>query len=194
MPEFSLEPMSPLMGAISQGALTVREEGPTGMIALRGDLSDPAFTAPVEALAGCRVPGVWQSSGSDTRGLLWMSPDELLLLMPYGDARSAAPQLQAELDRQTVFALVQDVSDMRVRLRIEGPQMREALARLTPADVSPSALSVGSLRRTRIAQVAAAIHVLSAEQAEVFCFRSVADYAFRLLSGAARNAPEFEYF
>lgn len=194
MPEFSLEPMSPLMGAISQGALTVREEGPTGMIALRGDLSDPAFTAPVEALAGCRVPSVWQSSGSDTRALLWMSPDELLLLMPYGDARSAAPQLQAELDRQTVFALVQDVSDMRVRLRIEGPQMREALARLTPADVSPSALPVGSLRRTRIAQVAAAIHVLSAEQAEVFCFRSVADYAFRLLSGAARNAPEFEYF
>lgn len=194
MPESSLEPMSPLMGAISQGALTVREEGPTGMIALRGDLSDPAFTAPVEALAGCRVPNVWQSSGSDTRGLLWMSPDELLLIMPYGDARRAAPQLQAELDRQTVFALVQDVSDMRVRLRIEGPQLREALARLTPADVSPSALPVGSLRRTRIAQVAAAIHVLSAEQAEVFCFRSVADYAFRLLSGAARNAPEFEYF
>ncbi|MCA0940738.1 sarcosine oxidase subunit gamma [Salipiger pacificus] len=194
MPESMLEPVSPLMGAISEGALTVRDAGPTGMIALRGDLSDPAFTGPVEALAGVPVPGVWQASGSDTRALLWMSPDELLLLMPYGEPRSAAPRLQAELDGQGVFALVQDVSDMRVRLKVEGSQMREALARLTPADVSPAAFRAGSLRRTRISQAAAAIYMLSDERAEVFCFRSVADYAFRLLSGAARNAPDFEYF
>ncbi|MBE9638110.1 sarcosine oxidase subunit gamma [Salipiger mangrovisoli] len=194
MSESYPEPVSPLMGASSEGALTVREAGPTGMIALRGDLSDPAFTGPVAALAGCPLPTVWQARGGDGRTLLWMAPDELLLLLPYAEARQAAPRLQAELDGRAVHALVQDVSDMRVRLLLTGPQMREALARLTPVDMSPAMLAPGSLRRTRIAQTAAAIRVISEEEAEVLCFRSVADYAFRLLGGAARNAPDFGYF
>ncbi|WP_226621601.1 sarcosine oxidase subunit gamma [Alloyangia pacifica] len=194
MSETSYEPVTPLLGAISEGALSVRDAGPTGMIAVRGDLTDPGFTGPVSALAGCALPGVWRASGHGGRELLWMAPDELLLLMPYGEPRLAAPTLQAEFDRQGVHALVHDVSDMRVRLIVEGTHMREALARLTPADVSPAALPPGSLRRTRIAQVAAALRIVSEEQAEVLCFRSVADYAFRLLGGAARNAPDFEYF
>ncbi|SDG32950.1 sarcosine oxidase subunit gamma [Alloyangia pacifica] len=194
MSETIQEPVSPLMGAVAEGALTVRELGPTGMISLRGELSDPAFAGPVTALAGCPMPDTWTVSGTGARALLWMSPDELLMLLPYGEAREAAPRLQAELDGQGLHALVQDVSDMRVRLQLQGPHMREALARLSPADVSPGAFRPGSLRRTRIAQAAAAIRLVSEEEAEVFCFRSVADYAFRLLGGAARNAPDFGYF
>ncbi|WP_353472111.1 sarcosine oxidase subunit gamma family protein [Salipiger sp. H15] len=194
MPETMYEPVSPLMGASSEGALTVRETGPCGMIALRGDLSDPAFAGPVEALARCTLPGRWQASGTGGRELLWMSPDELLLLLPYGEARAAAAKLQAALDGQGVHALVQDVSDMRIRLSLSGAHLREALARLTPADMAPSALAPGMLRRTRIAQVAAAVRIVSETEAEVFCFRSVADYAFRLLSGAARNSHDFGYF
>lgn len=194
MPDAFQDAVTPLLGASFEGVVTVRDCGPQGMIALRGALSDPAFSGPVTALAGCAMPERWTASASAGRALLWMSPDELLLLLPYGEAREAASRLQRELDAQAVHALVQDVSDMRVRLRLEGPRLREALARLTPADVSPAALPPGTIRRTRIAQVAALIRMLSDEEAELLCFRSVADYVFRLLSGAAGNSPDFKYF
>lgn len=194
MSENAMEPMSPLMGAVSEGTITLRDTGPGGMVALRGALDHPAFCGPVEALAGCAIPDRWEVSGRNDRQLLWMAPDELLLLLPRQAAAEAARRLQGELDAAGTHALVLDVSDMRVRLSLSGPCLREALARLTPADMSPAAFSVGALRRTRIAQTAAAIWMVSDEEAQVFTFRSVADYAFRLLAGAAKNGPDFEYF
>ncbi|WP_237220172.1 sarcosine oxidase subunit gamma [Salipiger sp. CCB-MM3] len=194
MSEITMEPMSPLMGAVAEGAITLREMGPCGMVSLRGAFDHPAFAGPVEVLAGCALPGRWQVSGTAERGLLWMSPDELLLLLPHGEAAEAARRLQAELDDAGAHALVLDVSDMRVRLSLTGGCLRETLARLTPTNMAPAAFPVGALRRTRLSQAAAAIWLVSEEEAQIFAFRSVADYVFRLLAGAAKNGPDFEYF
>ena len=49
------------------------------------------------------------------------------------------------------------------------------------------AFPVGTLRRTRLAQVPAAIWFEDEETAFVVAFRSVADYVFALLSNAAKG-------
>lgn len=187
-------PVLPLQGARFEGAVLVEELAPGGQVSIRGDLADTTFAEAVTAQAGCAMPGIWQISGTPERGLLWMSPDELLLLLPRAEAAEAARALQARLDAAAVHALVLDVSDARARFRLTGPHLREVMARLTPADMAPGAFPAGHLRRTRLAQVAAAVVHVAEGDMQVLCFRSVADYTFRLLSGAASPGAELAYF
>ena len=86
------------------------------------------------------------------------------------------------------FATVADVSDARAVFTVSGPLWRDALAKLCPVDFAT--LDEGALRRTRAAQVAAAILVTAPDEARVICFRSVGQYMFDLLSGAARPGSE----
>lgn len=125
------------------------------------------------------------AQGSDV-ALSWMAPDELLLLCPdhrTDQMRAALGELAGGTD-----VLITDVSDMRVRFSLSGQPLREVLARLTPADVSSEALPIGMFRRSRIGQVAAAFWLSADDQADVLCFRSVADYVEDVLTSAAAYA------
>ncbi len=72
--------------------------------------------------------------------------------------------------------------------------IRDTLAKLTPADLRPASLPVEEVRRTRLAQVPAAIWIESEGQAKVVCFRSVAAYVFGLLKQASRRGSEVDFF
>ena len=121
-----------------------------------------------------------------------MSPDELLLLCPYSEARDAAARLQKGLAGE--HALVANVSDARAMLRVRGLDAREVIAKLTPADVSPAAFGPGRIRRSRLAQVPAAFWMADEECFEIICFRSVARYVFDILRVSARPGSEVGHF
>lgn len=174
------EPVLPLGGASFDGLVEVREIGPQGMITLRGDLSAPQVIAAITDLTGLEMPGLRAANTAGDTGLLWMSPDELLVLVPYRQALAAVDRLNAALSG--LHVLVVNVSDMRALFQLRGTQLRDVLAKLAPVDFAPEALPVGELRRTRFAQVAAGVWLLDDTSARVFCFRSVAGYMFNLLS------------
>ena len=69
-------------------------------------------------------------------------------------------------------------------------RVRGVLAKLTPANLHPDALATGEVRRTRLAQVPAAVWLRDEDTAELICFRSVARYVFDLLSNAARQGTD----
>lgn len=177
------DPVLPLGGASFDGLVEVREIGPQGMITLRGDLSAPKVIAAVTDLTGLEMPNVRAANSAGDTGLLWMSPDELLVLVPYRQAPAAVDRLTAALDGQHV--LVVNVSDMRALFQLRGTQLRDVLAKLAPVDFAPEAFPAGELRRTRFAQVAAGVWLLDDTSARIFCFRSVAGYMFNLLSAVA---------
>ncbi|MGR3485982.1 MAG: sarcosine oxidase subunit gamma [Paracoccaceae bacterium] len=154
-----------------------------GMVALKGDLSDPGLIAATEAACGAPPPGPLGASVRDGRGALWMAPDELLLLVE--DAPAAARDLTERLEGTHHLAL--DVSDARAVFALSGPEgaLREVLSRLTPADMAAAAFGPATVRRTRLAQVPAGLW-WDGGAAQVMCFRSVADYVERLLRQAAR--------
>ena len=56
----------------------------------------------------------------DGRGALWMSPDELLILVPYAEAGQAVTVLQEALGDAHHLAV--DVSDARAHFRLTGPR------------------------------------------------------------------------
>ncbi|WP_323772067.1 sarcosine oxidase subunit gamma [Antarctobacter sp.] len=177
------EPVLPLGGASFDGLVEVREIGPQGMITLRGDLSSPEVIAAVTDLTGQPMPDLRGANTTGDTGLLWMSPDELLILVPYRQATSAVDRLNTALAGQ--HCLVVNVSDMRALFQLRGTQIRDVLAKLAPVDFAAEALPAGELRRTRFAQVAAGVWLVDDTSARVFCFRSVADYMLNLLSTVA---------
>lgn len=185
------EPVSALGGAKTQALVTVEEMAPRGMIVLRGKLDDAAITGVLEKVSGLAMPGQRGITVDGARRLAWMSPDEAMLILPRGDVSGAQADLTAAL--AGAHALVADLSDARASFRISGEDaaLREVLARLSPVDMHETAFGPGMVRRTRLAQVAGAFWMPEAGVAELVTFRSVAQYAFDLLSVAARSPRVF---
>jgi sarcosine oxidase subunit gamma len=184
--------VSALMGAVAEGRTRVEEAGLAGMITLRGDLASARLVAAVTDLAGVEMPGPREIRTGDDRAVAWMSHDELLILLPHDEAEAAVATLSAALAGE--HATVANVSDARALFRVDGPGAREALAKLVPVDLHPASFGAGEMRRTRMAQVPAAIWQSGEDQFSVICFRSVARYVFDLLALSAKDGAEVGYF
>ncbi|GAB4271282.1 MAG: sarcosine oxidase subunit gamma family protein [Pararhodobacter sp.] len=180
------EAVSALAGAQTSGMVEVSDAGLKGMITLRGDLASGAMARAVKAATGATVPGLRRIERGDSGQVAWMSPDELLLVVPYGRAGAVVEILTHELAGE--FATAVDVSDARAMIRLQGPQARDVLAKICPVDFRDFA--VGDIRRTRAAQIAAAIWRESDDEWRLVCFRSVAQYAWDLLVTVSRPGGE----
>ncbi|MDE0589946.1 sarcosine oxidase subunit gamma [Halocynthiibacter sp. C4] len=168
-------------------ATVTKVEG-QGMITLRGDLGRKKLRAAVKALTKIDVPDIRGITTKAQASVAWMSPDELLILVPKARIKEAVSALSTALAGD--HALVADVSDARAVFTVAGPDARDTLAKLCPVDLALDRFSKGEMRRTRMAQVPAAFWLSdeSAEEFTVVVFRSVGQYAYDLLQNAA-NSP-----
>ncbi|MBK5927958.1 hypothetical protein CCR87_11575 [Rhodobaculum claviforme] len=152
-----------------------------GMVCLRGDLSDPGVAEAVRAATGLAVPGTRGLSRDGARAVAWMSPDELLLLLP---ADAVADALRGASEAVTLV----DVSDARAAFHICGPRADEVVMKLCPVDIAR--LPDGEIRRTRAARIAVALWRSAPSTLTLICARSVAGHARNLLENAARPGGE----
>lgn len=173
------DPVSALGGASVRGFATVREVGPLGMISLRAK-GLKSLEKAIKAVTGTKLPAQRRIEVNGDRACGWMSPDEYLLILPYGEVQDALASLSKSLGKQHYLAV--DVSDARAVFRVEGERAADVLRKLSPVDFDR--LEAGELRRTRAAQVAAAFWMQDGDFTLV-CFRSVARYVFDLLSRSA---------
>jgi len=182
--------VSALQGVSSAGYVDVQEKGLQGMITLRGDLSMTKVAKAVKSAVGVDMPAQRGINLKDGRGAAWMSPDELLLMVAYRDAKATVAKLQKSLG--ATHSLVVNVSDARAVFTLRGERVREVVAKLSPVDMA--AFATGEIRRTRLAQVPAAFWMSGGDEITLVVFRSVAQYAFDLLTTAAANGGEVEVF
>lgn len=180
------EAVSALQGAEFEGLARVAEAGLQGMITLRGDLGARAVRAAVKAAFGVDVPDVNNVASAGHMGVCWMSPDELLLLCPHGEAEAKVAELGTALAKQHHLAV--NVSDARAMFQVNGSGAREVLGKLCPLDFAPGKFEPGQIRRTRMAQVPAAVWMDGVDTFRVVCFRSMARYVFGALKAAADPA------
>ena len=173
------DPVSALNSASFQGFAAIREIGPLGMITLRAK-GLKSLEKAIKAVTGTKVPAQRRIEVNGDRACGWMSPDEYLLILPYAEVGQALASLAKSLAADHHLAV--DVSDARAVFRVEGERAAEVLSRLAPVDFDR--LEPGELRRTRTAQVAAAMWQQD-QGYTVVCFRSVARYVFDLLANAA---------
>lgn len=183
--------VSALNGAKSNGYVSVVERGLVGMVTVRGDFSSKPFAAAIKKVTGQDVPDARRISHGDM-SVAWMSPDELLIVCDHDAADQVVADLSAALSGQ--HHLVVNVSDARAVFGITGERTREVIAKLAPVDLHGSAFGPGEIRRTRFSQVPAAFWLVSETEATVVCFRSVADYMFKVLSVNAVSGSEVGAF
>lgn len=174
------------------GIAEVREIGPVGMITLRGDLSAAALKKAVKGAVSLDMPAQRGVTAADDRAVCWMSPDEVLILCDYDAVQDVLAKTVKGLGK--THGLAVDVSDARAVFRVSGPHARDVMAKLAPVDLSQNAFAPGELRRTRLAQVAAAFRMVDEVTFEIICFRSVAQYVFDLLKIAAQEGSEVGFF
>ena len=185
--------VSALGGAEFSGIVDVSDAGLSGMVTVRADLADSAIVDALKS-AGLEIPSTRKILTVGETTVLWMSPDELLVVCAYEKAASLVASLTDAL--QSHHGLVVDVSDARAMIELAGDagSVREVLAKLSPADLDASGLPVGEIRRSRLAQVPAAFWFEQDGKARVICFRSVADYVFGLLRQSAQPGSQVGYF
>ncbi|WP_022704528.1 sarcosine oxidase subunit gamma [Pseudorhodobacter ferrugineus] len=178
------DPVSALNGQTFDGFAKIREIGPLGMITLRCDLAEKPLAAALKKL-GLSVPAPRRIVQKDGWSAGWMSPDELLIILPYAQVTDTLETLRNALAK--IHFLVADVSDARAVFRIEGDKAGQVLAKLCPVDLTT--MEPNELRRTRAAQVAAAFWA-EGNGYTLVSFRSVAGYVMGVLSLSATNGSE----
>lgn len=181
------DPVSALNGTAFDGFAQIREIGPLGMISLRCDLADKALPAVIKSITGTKVPALRRIEVKDEKAAAWMSPDELLLIVHYKDVAKAIETIGKKLI--AIHHLAVDVSDARAVFRVEGVSADDVLMKLSPVDFAM--LSPREIRRTRLAQVAAAFWK-DGNGYTLVSFRSVAGYVMGLLEHSAQSGSELQ--
>jgi sarcosine oxidase subunit gamma len=183
--------VSALDGVNFQGFAKVEETGLRGMITVRGDLASKEMAAAVKAATGAAVPAQRKVTSGDKAAVAWMSPDELLVVVDYDQAEATVAQMNEALKGS--HALVANVSDARAVFRMSGDGSRDVLAKLAPVDFAQEAFGADDIRRSRIAQVPAAVWGNEDGSFEVICFRSVAQYVFDVLKVSVEVGGEVNH-
>lgn len=177
--------VSALQGVHTDGIVTVCEGGLRGMVTLKADLG--AVAGAVKAVTGQDMPEA-RRINEGAMSVAWMAPDEVLILCDHEHADRVVADLSGKL--KDTHHLAVNVSDARAVFVLTGAVTKDVLGKLSPADLS--SVAPNEIRRSRIAQIPAAFWITDT-QATVICFRSVAQYAFDLLSNAAKSGPEVGY-
>lgn len=181
-----ITPVSSARGAVFEGPDTsIRDLGAVGMVTIRGDFAAAGFKKALKAVTGMAVPAQRKVAFAGGRTLAWMSPDELILVCDYAESAAMVDALTEAMGDAHHMAV--DVSDARAVFEVTGAGARELIAKGAPVDMSPDALGVGEIRRSRLGQVAAAVWVEESGALRLVCFRSLGQYVFDWLKASAAD-------
>ncbi|KDE41267.1 MAG: sarcosine oxidase subunit gamma [Nitrincola lacisaponensis] len=184
--ESPLSHVSGRKGGSSPGVI-LREKAFMGYLTLRGNAADAAFCEGVEQVLGMPLPTAPMALHQNTQkgsSILWISPDEWLILLPGGTEYETELALRAELSGH--FAVV-NVSGGLTLLTVTGPDARHLLHKSTGYDVHPRNFPVGKGVTTTFAKATAIIRRPSETTWELVVRRSFADYCYRWLVDASRE-------
>jgi sarcosine oxidase subunit gamma len=174
----------------------LREIAGRGMVDVRGDAASAKFRSAVKEVLGLDLP--LEPRTSVTQGgitVLWLSVDQWLVCTDTAaKAAKLAEKLRAALGKE--HSLVVDVSDMRAIIRLEGDAAREVLMKGSSVDFTLPGHKAGFVRRLLFAEIAALVHIVSDDPftADVYVFRSYADYAWKWLLATAKPASRVGLF
>jgi len=161
-----------------------------GMIGLRGNADDPAFTSATEKALGVSVavePNTASTKGATS--VLWMGPDEWLILTAPDTAPNVIAALQENLAGQHVAVF--DVSDSRSIIELSGNNARKVLMKGCGIDLHPRAFGPGQCAQSTLALAHVMIHQTATDKRsgtptyQLYVHRSFAEYLWAWLEDAA---------
>ena len=121
------------------------------MSSCRGDPDDARFRSDAERALGVGLPLEPNTVvGGDDLSVLWLGPDEWLVVTP--PDRPAAPLEALREELREFHAAVTDVSAGQTTIRLRGDHARELLAKGCSLDLHPRAFGPGRCAQTNVAK------------------------------------------
>jgi sarcosine oxidase, subunit gamma len=121
------------------------------------------------------------ASGGACR-VLWLGPDEWLVVAPPADRRRLEEELRAALGAES--GAVVDVSGERTILQLSGPRAREVLMKGCSIDLHPTAFAVGRCAQTGLARAQVVLVPTREDAFWIFVRSSFSDYLSAWLGDA----------
>ena len=138
----------------------------------------------VKVITGCTFPpkaNRFQSAGD--RYVVWLGPDEYLLLCEAGKERELQDSLNSMISSPH-FAIT-DVSDSLCALSLRGPAVRAVLAKGCGLDLHPKKFTTGQSAQSLLALSAVTLMAVADDAFILICRTSFAPYVQRWLADAA---------
>jgi sarcosine oxidase subunit gamma len=122
-------------------------------------------------------------TGDQRTAMLWLGPDEWLVIAPDGQAGAIVTTLRRALE--DALGSTVDVSANRTTLRLSGPRSREVLEKVCSLDLHPRTFGPGQCAQTLLGRTQAVLWQIGAEPAYRLLVRcSFANYLADLLLDA----------
>ena len=168
--------------AVRESSL-VRLLPPATRYVLRGDAR--ALGAAAAALDVPASDAVCRAAARGAHAMLWLGPDERLVLAPPDEPLATGARLASAL-AALPHSLV-DVSHRQVALEVAGPDAASALAAGCALDLDPAAFPVDMCTRTMLAKSEIVLWRTDSERFHLEVWRSFAAYVCEFLAEAARE-------
>ncbi len=179
---------SPLEGrpGAGRGTVVMVEHPHLGKLNLRGDPSDTAFAEAVKTAVGAAPPAANTVATAGRNALLWLGPDECLIVTPPGEQTTVEAALLEALAGRHVSVV--DTSDARTTIRIHGAHARDVLAKGCPLDLHPRVFGPGQCAQSLLAKADVLIHQRDdVPTYDVYVLCSYARYLWDWLVDAAKE-------
>ena len=161
--------------------VTFKRPTPCGMLMLKGDrIAQDRFSE----VLGMDIPRISNTATvHDTYSVLWLGPEEWLLIVPESDEDRIASELSYGVADD--WAVVIIVSDHYSIITIQGSETTEVLAQACGIDIHPQEFSIGQCCRCAFARTTAIVRPLDSQGTyELILESSYAQYAEHWLSRA----------
>ena len=161
--------------------LRVQEVAHIGKINIRGTKS---IAKVIWNHTGCDFPPANNMvSSAGARHIVWLGPDEALLLCEAGMERDLRRKISADLAGQHFAAT--NVTDALCVLLVEGPEVRAVLAKGCALDLHPGEFGPGQCAQTMLAHAGVTIIATDKNCFLLICRTSFAPYMLDWLQDAA---------
>jgi methylglutamate dehydrogenase subunit D len=138
--------------------------------------------SPLQDALGLALPGPGRQAHHDDILYLWTGPENWLAISAEDD-----PDFDLKLAKRcNGLAAITDQSDGRSILQIAGPLVRNALAKLLPIDLHPSAFPTNATALTLAGHIPVQIWQSAEDAFALACFRSYAETLYEALIEANR--------
>ena len=173
-------------GKMSDHRVNVTVLRDVGHINLRGDSQDDSFRKAAEAALGQPLPVVPNTVSAGEQRILWLGPDEWLVVPPLDKTPHLLNSLSDSLS--SCHAAVNDISGGNVALPLAGASTRDLLAKGCTLDLHPTVFEVGSCAQSGLGKAAALfVMVDDAPTFDLIVRRSFSEYLIKWLRHSGRE-------
>ena len=126
-----------------------------------------------------------RSAEGGRRAVLWLGPDEWLLIAASGEAEALMRDMEGALDGAP--ASLVDISDRQVGIDVEGAEAEEAINGFSALDLDIGAFPVGMCTRTIFGKAEIVLWRIAPDRFRIEVWRSFAPYVLGCLAEATRE-------